>query len=205
MARDGSTGQPLADAADPADRPALRALNAGLEGRTEKLRNPHDESQLAWYARIARLAAGLAVLPVDTARRAPKPCIPLRQRNLYSCTSGPVLKRVQISLPSPKSSTRRGDLPHPGVVVQTRQAHLPEVGARRATSQERPPHASYSPGVVPEPVVTAKTPIDFGTAASRRRMTHNRRDDRRCRLRPGESKTLRCKCSANSNSSEEAH
>jgi len=58
MARDGSTGQPLADAADPADMPALRALNASLEGRTEKLRNPHDESQLAWYAWIVARLGG---------------------------------------------------------------------------------------------------------------------------------------------------
>jgi hypothetical protein len=36
MARDGSTGQPLADAAD---MPTLRAFNASLEGRIEKLRN----------------------------------------------------------------------------------------------------------------------------------------------------------------------
>jgi hypothetical protein len=48
MARDGTTGQPVTDAADQADMPALRALNASLEGRTEKLRNPHDESLLAW-------------------------------------------------------------------------------------------------------------------------------------------------------------
>ena len=38
MARDGSTSQPITDAADPADMPALRALNTSLEGRTEKLR-----------------------------------------------------------------------------------------------------------------------------------------------------------------------
>ena len=35
MARDGSTSQPITDAADPADMPALRALNTSLEGRTE--------------------------------------------------------------------------------------------------------------------------------------------------------------------------
>jgi hypothetical protein len=58
MARDGSTGQPLADAADPANMPALRALNASLEGRTEKLRNPHDESRLAWYAWIVARLGG---------------------------------------------------------------------------------------------------------------------------------------------------
>jgi hypothetical protein len=52
MARDGGRGQPITDAADPADMPALHALNASLAGRTEKRRNPHDESLLAWYAWI---------------------------------------------------------------------------------------------------------------------------------------------------------
>jgi len=58
MARDGSTGQLLTDAADPADLPALRALNVSLEGRTEKLRNPHDEGLLAWYAWIVARLGG---------------------------------------------------------------------------------------------------------------------------------------------------
>jgi len=58
MARDGTTGQPVTDAADPADMPALRALNARLQGRTEKLRNPHDETQLAWYAWIVARLGG---------------------------------------------------------------------------------------------------------------------------------------------------
>lgn len=58
MARDGSTGQPVTDAADPADMPALRALNASLEGRTEKLKNPHDEITLAWYAWIVGRLGG---------------------------------------------------------------------------------------------------------------------------------------------------
>jgi hypothetical protein len=58
MARDGSTGQPVTDAADPADMPALRAISASLEGRTEKLKNPHDEGQLAWYAWIVARQGG---------------------------------------------------------------------------------------------------------------------------------------------------
>jgi len=35
---------------DPADIAALRGLNASLEGRTEKLKNPHDSTTLAWLA-----------------------------------------------------------------------------------------------------------------------------------------------------------
>jgi hypothetical protein len=58
MARDGTTGQPVTDAADPTDMPALRALNASLEGRTRKLKNPHDENLLAWYAWIAARLGG---------------------------------------------------------------------------------------------------------------------------------------------------
>jgi hypothetical protein len=58
MARDGTTAQPVTDAADPADMPALRALNASLEGRTEKLRNPHDENLLAWYSWIVARLGG---------------------------------------------------------------------------------------------------------------------------------------------------
>jgi hypothetical protein len=58
MARDGSSGQPVTEAADPADMPALRALNARLEGRTGKLKNPHDETLLAWYAWIVARPGG---------------------------------------------------------------------------------------------------------------------------------------------------
>jgi hypothetical protein len=58
LAREGTTGQPLTDAVDPADRPALRQINASLEGRTAKLRNPHDPSLLAWYAWIVARLGG---------------------------------------------------------------------------------------------------------------------------------------------------
>jgi hypothetical protein len=56
IGRDGSTGQPLTDAADPADLPALRACNAKLQGRTDKLKNPNAPATLAWFAwLVARL------------------------------------------------------------------------------------------------------------------------------------------------------
>jgi hypothetical protein len=58
MARDGSTGQPVTDAVDPADMPALRAINTKRAGRTEKLRNPHDETTLAWFAWIVARLGG---------------------------------------------------------------------------------------------------------------------------------------------------
>ncbi len=59
MGRDGSTGQKLTDAiADLAEIPALQAINAHLEGRTEKLKNPFDPASLAWYAWIVARAGG---------------------------------------------------------------------------------------------------------------------------------------------------
>jgi len=58
LARDGTTAQPLTDAADPADLPALRQINSSLEGRTVKLRNPHDPGQLAWLTWIVARLGG---------------------------------------------------------------------------------------------------------------------------------------------------
>jgi hypothetical protein len=59
MGRDGRTGQPLTDViADAAEVPALHAINATLEGRTEKLKNPFDPASLAWYAWIAARLGG---------------------------------------------------------------------------------------------------------------------------------------------------
>jgi hypothetical protein len=58
IGRDGSTAQTLADVADPTETPALRAIGASLEGRTEKLKNPFDPASLAWYAWIAARLGG---------------------------------------------------------------------------------------------------------------------------------------------------
>lgn len=55
-ARDGTTGQGLADAFDPADQPILEAVSAQLEGKTAKQKNPHPKGSLAFAAWvIARL------------------------------------------------------------------------------------------------------------------------------------------------------
>jgi DDE family transposase len=55
-ARDGTTGQSLADAFDPADQPILEAASAQLEGKTAKQKNPHPRGSLAFAAWvIARL------------------------------------------------------------------------------------------------------------------------------------------------------
>jgi hypothetical protein len=58
LARDGSTGQPLTDAVEPADIAPLRQLNPTLEGRTAKLKNPHDPASLAWLAWIVARLGG---------------------------------------------------------------------------------------------------------------------------------------------------
>jgi hypothetical protein len=58
IGREGSTGQELADVADPIELPALRAISTSLEGRTEKLKNPFDPASLAWYAWIAARLGG---------------------------------------------------------------------------------------------------------------------------------------------------
>ena len=58
LARDGGTGQTITDAVDPANLPALRSVNASLEGRTDKLKNPYDETSLAWFAWIVARLGG---------------------------------------------------------------------------------------------------------------------------------------------------
>lgn len=47
-ARDGTTGQSLADAFDPADQPILETLSTQLEGKTERQKNPHPRGSLAF-------------------------------------------------------------------------------------------------------------------------------------------------------------
>ena len=47
-ARDGTTGQSLTDAFDPADQPILEAISAQLEGKTDRQKNPHPGGSLAF-------------------------------------------------------------------------------------------------------------------------------------------------------------
>jgi hypothetical protein len=58
LARDGGTGQGLADAIDVAAVPALHAANAKLQGRSAALHNPHDPASLAWLAWIVARLGG---------------------------------------------------------------------------------------------------------------------------------------------------
>jgi hypothetical protein len=47
-ARDGTTGQSLADAFEPADQPILEAVSTQLEGKTVRQKNPHPTGSLAF-------------------------------------------------------------------------------------------------------------------------------------------------------------
>ena len=58
IGRNGKTEHVLADAIDPAHEPALTALNEKLEGRTEKLKNPHAQGSLAWLSWIVARLGG---------------------------------------------------------------------------------------------------------------------------------------------------
>ena len=49
-ARDGTTGQAVADAFEPADHPILEAVSARLEGKTALQKNPHPKGSLAFAA-----------------------------------------------------------------------------------------------------------------------------------------------------------
>ena len=59
IGRDPATGQKLSDViGSPAEVLALQAINATLEGRTEKLKNPHKPDSLAWYYWIVARMGG---------------------------------------------------------------------------------------------------------------------------------------------------
>jgi hypothetical protein len=49
-AREGTTGQSLADAFDPADQPIFEAISTRLEGKTVRQRNPHPRGSLAFVS-----------------------------------------------------------------------------------------------------------------------------------------------------------
>lgn len=54
--RDGRAKRPFTDVLDPADQPALEAINAKLEGKTLRQKNPHPKGSLAYAAWVfARL------------------------------------------------------------------------------------------------------------------------------------------------------
>lgn len=58
MARDGTTGQSLSDALDPADEPLVEALVAKLEGATAKQKNPHEKGSLARFSWVVGRLGG---------------------------------------------------------------------------------------------------------------------------------------------------
>jgi hypothetical protein len=56
--RDGTAGRPLEDVFDPADRPALEAIGATLEGSTARQKNPHKRGSLAYGTWVCARLAG---------------------------------------------------------------------------------------------------------------------------------------------------
>lgn len=56
--RDGLAKRPLDDVFDSEDRPALEAVSAQLEGKTEKQKNPHPKNSLAFAAWVCARLAG---------------------------------------------------------------------------------------------------------------------------------------------------
>lgn len=56
--RDGAAQQPLADAFDPADQPAMAAVCASLEGKTARQKNPHPPNSVAWATWICARLGG---------------------------------------------------------------------------------------------------------------------------------------------------
>lgn len=51
-ARDGHTRQKLTDGFEMEDQALLEKLNAEMEGKTEKQKNPHNRTTLTWVAWI---------------------------------------------------------------------------------------------------------------------------------------------------------
>jgi hypothetical protein len=56
--RDGLAGRPLQDVFDAADQPALEAVCATLEGKTERQKNPHPPGSLAYAAWVCARLGG---------------------------------------------------------------------------------------------------------------------------------------------------
>lgn len=56
--RDGAAGRPLQDLFDAADAPALARVNASLEGKTAKQKNPHPPGSLAYASWICARLGG---------------------------------------------------------------------------------------------------------------------------------------------------
>ena len=56
--RDGAAARPLQDVFEDQDRPALEAVSATLEGKTEKQKNPHPKGSLAFAAWVCARLGG---------------------------------------------------------------------------------------------------------------------------------------------------
>lgn len=57
-AREGTTGEHLAEVFDPADQPILEAVSLRLEGKTARQKNPHQRGSLAFAAWVVARLGG---------------------------------------------------------------------------------------------------------------------------------------------------
>ena len=57
-ARDGTTGQSLLEAFEPADQPLLEAISAKVEGKTARQKNPYPKGSLAFAAWVVASLGG---------------------------------------------------------------------------------------------------------------------------------------------------
>ena len=58
MVQDGAAARPLQDVFEDEDQPALEAVSATLEGKTEKQENPHPKGSLAFAAWVCARLGG---------------------------------------------------------------------------------------------------------------------------------------------------
>lgn len=56
--RDGAAKRPMTDLLEAADLPAVEAISASLEGKTERQKNPHPKGRLAWVAWVCARLGG---------------------------------------------------------------------------------------------------------------------------------------------------
>jgi hypothetical protein len=103
--RDGTAGRPLEDVFEPADRPALEAICATLEGSTARQKNPHKRGSLAYGTWVCARLAGWTVYYGK-----PGPVVILRGLLLFKAMRhGCGIAHLMRSGPKRRHSGGRGD------------------------------------------------------------------------------------------------
>jgi hypothetical protein len=112
LARDGATGQPISDAAEPADLPVLHARNRSLQGRTAALANPHPPTTRACFAWIVARRGGCSGYPSkgsrETNHQDPKPSPAAAPASMTASKDGTSLVPQMCDSRSPRRSGGEG-------------------------------------------------------------------------------------------------